>query len=225
MPHSNTHIACLIARHNNKGHYEGAHVHPAFHTRTLRTHGTKECQSWVVRTPRPLHGIFYLFFIYIFIYFFSFYYIFYYYFYIYIFMNFYLFINIYFFLLLLLLHSYFHTHNYMNCDKMHKFTQQQLYWDTHRWRYTTRAVTKAQKFTRHSSPGHNGPIEPRSVNHKMESQGHYMETFSFLLVIHLCIDLFDFLLFFIVNIYFLYLSNFILLSFCYCIFLNINTYT
>jgi len=28
----------------------------------------------------------------------------------------------------------------------------------------------------------------------MESQGHYMETFSFLLVIHLCIDLFDFLL-------------------------------
>ena len=101
---------------------------------------------------------------------------------------------------LIFIHLYIYFYYYYYCilisthittwtvKKVYKFTQQQLYWDTHWWRYATTAVTKAHKFTRHSSPGHNGPIEPRSVNHKMESQGHYMETFSFRLVIHLCID-------------------------------------
>ena len=43
----------------------------------------------------------------------------------------------------------------------------------------------------------------------MESQGHYMETFSYLLVFHLCIDLLIFCYLFIVNIYtFFILSNF-----------------
>ena len=64
----------------------------------------------------------------------------------------------------------------------------------------------------------------------MESQGHYMETFGCLLVFHLSIDLFNYLL--LINIYiyiyiFFILSNF---NFCYnyffiAFFINIDTYT
>ena len=50
LPQSNTQTACLIATHthkccqqlNNKGHYEGAHAHPAFHTGARQGQGTKE---------------------------------------------------------------------------------------------------------------------------------------------------------------------------------------
>jgi len=56
----------------------------------------------------------------------------------------------------------------------------------------------------------------------MESQGHYMETFSFLLVIHLCIDLFDFCYFFIVNIYFIQF-HFIIILIYFVIALSTHT--
>jgi len=89
----------------------------------------------------------------------------------------------------------------------------------------------AHKFTRCSAPMHNGPIEPRNVNHKMESQGHYMETFSRLLVFHLSIDLFNFfaiclLLTYICSIFYP-ISIFIIITLVYFIiafFLNIDTY-
>jgi len=114
--------------------------------------------------------------------------------------------------------------------KVHKFTQQQLYWGTHWWCYATRAVTKAYKFTRCSAPGHNRPIEPRSVNYKMESQGHYMETFSCLLVFHLSIDLFNCLLLIHIYVYSLFypISIFTIIILAYFIvafFINIDTYT
>jgi len=59
--------------------------------------------------------------------------------------------------------------------------------------YATRAITEAHNFTRHFALGHNRPNEPRRVNHKMVSQGHYMETFIFLLMLYFSIDLFNFL--------------------------------
>jgi len=59
----------------------------------------------------------------------------------------------------------------------------------------------------------------------MESQGHYMETFSFLLVIHLCI-LFDFLLFvYGQHIVSLFYPISFLIYFAIAFFLNIDTYT
>ena len=63
----------------------------------------------------------------------------------------------------------------------------------------------------------------------MESQGHYMETFSFLLVIHLCIDLFDFFAICLWSTYsFFILSNFIVLLFWFILllhFFSISTHT
>jgi len=170
----------------------------------------EECQSWVVIT-QGMRFFFFLFFILYFLIYFI---------YIYIHICFPLLVL--FIAFLLFIYS-FSTHiTIWTVTKVHKFAQQQLYWGTHWWRYATWAVTKAHKFTRCSAPGHNGSIEPRTVNHKMESQGHYMETFS--CFIYLLTYLFFCYLFIVVNIYmFFILSNFnfyynYFCLFYYCIF-------
>jgi len=75
--HTHTHTKRCQQLHN-KGHYKGAHIHPAFHTGALRAQGTKECLSWVVVTQGYYMGFYFYYFIYFifdYIYFFFYYYL------------------------------------------------------------------------------------------------------------------------------------------------------